>query len=106
MCAFPFSLPSWPASVSAWPSTGWSPSHPPRPLSLRPGRRYRLGLSAPGETHGGILTILPNGIGTDHLRTYVPCTSTRLTACDRIVKGEIYPGEYDEFHITSVQGNT
>ena len=22
------------------------------------------------------------------------------------MKGEIYPGEYDEFHITSVQGNT
>lgn len=58
------------------------------------------------ETHGGNLNISSSGDGTDHLRAYVNCTLNRLTACDRIIKNEIYPGQFDTFHITKVQGNT
>jgi hypothetical protein len=57
------------------------------------------------QTHGGLLTIFGNGSGVEHLRTYVFCTTTQLTACDRIVKSTIYAGGYENFHITGVQGN-
>jgi hypothetical protein len=58
------------------------------------------------QTHGGILNINASGVGTDHLRTYVNCTTNRMTACDKFIKNEIYPGQYDTFHITTVTGNT
>jgi hypothetical protein len=57
------------------------------------------------QTHGGLLKIFRNGNGVDHLRTYVFCSQTRLTACDRIVKSTIYAGGYENFHITGVQGS-
>jgi hypothetical protein len=58
------------------------------------------------ETHGGLLDISTNGVGSDHLRTYINCTTTRQTACDRVVGNGIYPGQYDRFKITRVQGTT
>jgi hypothetical protein len=58
------------------------------------------------ETHGGGLSIGTDGVGTDHLRAYVNCTTNRLTACDKFAHNEIYPGQFDTFRITKVQGNT
>jgi hypothetical protein len=58
------------------------------------------------QTHGGGVYIGPGGKGEYQLRTYVNCTQTILTDCDRIKGNVIYPGGFGTFALTRVAGNT
>jgi hypothetical protein len=57
-------------------------------------------------THGGGLSIGPRGNGYYQLRTYVNCSTTILTDCDRSKGNYIYPGGYGAFRLIRVSGNT
>jgi hypothetical protein len=56
--------------------------------------------------HGGVMTVAPSGRMVFRYRTYVNCTSTRLTACDKFVSSTIYPGGFaiaSLYHVTGRQ---
>lgn len=56
-------------------------------------------------THGGVLWIGPRGNGYYHMRTYVDCSATILTDCDKFKGNFIYPGGFATFSLTRVSGN-
>ncbi|HEX6509108.1 MAG TPA: hypothetical protein VF221_15880 [Chloroflexota bacterium] len=58
------------------------------------------------STHGGVLQIGPRGRGHYQMRTYVNCTATILTDCDRFKGQIIYDGGFATFTLTRVAGNT
>ena len=88
----------WVGRLSVAPSAGAS--------SVRAPLTVPAGFVGTWQAHGGLLTINGNGLGVSHFRTYVFCTQTRLTACDRVVKSTIYTGGYDNFQITRAQGSS
>lgn len=56
-------------------------------------------------THGGYVWIGPRGNGYYKLRTYVNCSSTVLTDCDKFKGSFIYPGGYGVFTLNRVASN-
>jgi hypothetical protein len=88
----------WAGRLSVAPSAGAA--------SLRAPLSVPAGFVGTWQMHGGSLTINGNGLGVNHFRTYVFCTQTRLTACDRVIKSTIYAGGYDNFQITRAQGKS
>jgi hypothetical protein len=57
-------------------------------------------------THGGGVFIGARGNGSYQLRTYLNCTQTILTDCDRFKGNFIYPGGFGRFTLNRVAGNT
>lgn len=55
--------------------------------------------------HGGLLYVSGDGKGVHRFRTYVNCTTNRLTACDKFLGSAIYDGGYVAFSLTRVSGN-
>lgn len=66
------------------------------PYSLFAGRWF---------VHGGVMTVQPSGHAVFRYRTYVNCTSTRLTACDKFVSSTIYPGGFAKFSLGRATGS-
>lgn len=55
--------------------------------------------------HDGETLVQPNGYGTEHYRTFMPCTQNRTTACDRVIKNAIYAGGFIAFRLMQTRGN-
>ncbi len=94
--AAPSSSPARPATTAAPPSASApaSSSAPP------------AGLIGQWDGHGRHLVIRADGTVVVNFRTYVDCTSTVTTGCDRVIGNEIHDGGHVLGHITKVVNAT
>jgi hypothetical protein len=84
---------SW-ASTTAW-------SHP----SLAGSSRALAPFVGAWTFHDGRLSVNRRGRGSESFRTFVDCTATIQTACDKFQGNVIYNGGFVTFTLTKIVGN-